>query len=320
MFMALVVKGVRRMCSFLFAQDLMYAFDVSLRPKAQVLEYQVTPGKRHSISLDCWTQYPVTPATAAAAVTYQAPVALEAFAPIAGAAYGCTGQEQLNPAVADYLQQQLLPPAPVVQDMAAVAGSSCSSSCHVTSTTMAVATDSAVASLQDKWAWNSTCRFHGVGHTNGECKLQLGMQGECEETQYAAAFKTAGLLSGLDEQYTASSSTFLSLRRESVESSNKSGGVTQHAALPSLHGSTSHELPQPKQDPSSEACAGATAAEMPSSTTVLPASEDQLPSFTSTAWDAVAEQELQHAYQQQLQVLTVQLLYDSSAGTDAVGW
>jgi hypothetical protein len=62
----------------------MFAFDVSLRPKARVLEYQVTTGKRHSISLDCWTQYPVTPATAPAAISYRAPVALEAFAPIAG--------------------------------------------------------------------------------------------------------------------------------------------------------------------------------------------------------------------------------------------
>jgi hypothetical protein len=64
------------------------------------------------------------------------------------------------------------------------------------------------------------------------------MQGECEETRYAAALKTAGLLSELDEQYTAYSSTFLILRRELVVSSGKGGGVTEHAAIPSLYGNT----------------------------------------------------------------------------------
>ena len=83
----------------------------------------------------------------------------------------------------------------------------------------------------DSWALTAPCRHHGSSHTNGECKLQQGLQQGCKEARYAAAFTAAGLLFGLDEQYNAYSSAFSATRRDIItNSSSKSGGILQQTA------------------------------------------------------------------------------------------
>ena len=339
MFTALVVKGAKRMCPFLFAQDLMYAFDVSLRPKAQVLEYRVSPHRRHSIELDCWVQQSIPPATAAAAsVSYQAPLALEtsvgAFCSFA-AAFGCAGQEQLNPAVAVYLQQQELQ---LLQPLGASDGaktSSCwcngrssSSSSSSTAVALATVTPAAAILLHDRWSPTAPCRLHGSSHANGDCRLQQGQQQRCTEAQYAAAFTAAGLLFGLDERYHAYSSAFSTGRRLINEHSSQSGGVLQQAAMP-FNGDPSEVYIPPEDSPGQgidESTDGSGAGDGDptdaetgaSSTYVLPSGTFAPVLATGNEWDAAADAALQQAYAQQLQVLTVQLLCDGSVAEGVI--